>query len=103
MNNKKILIVEDDPDSLNLIKDLLESEGYDVTTAQNGQEAFDLFMGNPFLVVITDINMPIMDGNDLVTKLKSNVTGTEPAIIVETVHNEPQYIIDIMNLALMLR
>ncbi|MCP4131997.1 MAG: response regulator [bacterium] len=94
MDEKRVLIVEDDHASLSMMKDLLQFEGYLVTAVENGKEAVEEFKKDPFLVVITDIEMPIMDGNELITQLKK--FPMPPIIIVETIHEESSYIIDIM-------
>ena len=61
---KHILIIEDDKDILEVLKDLLESEGYQVSLAENGQEALDLLDRSTDLpgLILVDLMMPIMDG-----------------------------------------
>lgn len=58
----KILIVDDEPDILELIEYNLQKEGYQVTTARNGQEAVSLAKKNIPDLIILDIMMPVMDG-----------------------------------------
>lgn len=62
--NRKILIVEDDLEIRESLKDVLEMEGYKVETASNGKEAIDLLRATstqPRLVLL-DMMMPVMDG-----------------------------------------
>jgi CheY-like chemotaxis protein len=61
---KKILVVEDDRDIRKNMKLLLESEGYEVTLAENGRLALDYLEGAPLLpdAIILDLTMPVMDG-----------------------------------------
>ncbi len=94
MGKNRLLIAEDDLFSAEMMKDFLEIKGYEVSTASNGREALDLFEKEPFPVIITDIEMPEMDGNALISHLKAFLP--EPVIIVETAHNDPPLIIDIM-------
>lgn len=94
MKENRILLVEDDEKSLQLLKEVLTSNGYAVTTAVNGREGLDEFNRNPCHVVITDLQMPIMDGNELIDHLQK--TEAPPLIFVETVHKDPAMIIDIM-------
>ncbi len=68
--SEKILIVEDDFNILNIIKFNLKKEGFDVHTASDGEEGFDLFKKvNPDLVLL-DIMMPKMDGFEVCKKIR---------------------------------
>jgi CheY-like chemotaxis protein len=63
---KHILVVDDDPTILNLVVEVLSGAGYQVSAAQDGLEAMDsLVEGCPDLI-ITDVNMPVIDGGTLV-------------------------------------
>ncbi len=61
-SNRRILLVEDSPFFRQLAKKHLESEGYRVTTAENGQEGLTKINEHEFDLVVSDIQMPIMDG-----------------------------------------
>lgn len=65
-----ILLVEDDPSLRFLIADRLEQEGYSVTQASDGMEAFDLFKGTLFDLCIVDVMLPKMDGFTLVERIR---------------------------------
>ncbi|MEM6299170.1 MAG: response regulator, partial [Bacteroidota bacterium] len=58
----KILLAEDDESLGMLLQDFLELEGYEVTRANDGQEAVHLFRTNPFDLVVLDVMMPQKDG-----------------------------------------
>lgn len=60
-NNVKILIAEDSEDSRILLQDILESEGYEVISAENGKHALDLSKEHKPNIIITDILMPVME------------------------------------------
>ncbi len=90
----EILIAEDDAISAQWMKDILTSQGYSVDHAPDGQKALEMYSANRYLVVITDIEMPVMGGEELIDHLVG--TGDDPVIIVETVHQEVSLIIDIM-------
>lgn len=62
---KRILIVDDDRDVLLFMKLALESEGIDVTCAGSGEEAMELLVERSYAVLLTDQNMPGMDGFEL--------------------------------------
>ncbi|MEW6007694.1 MAG: response regulator [bacterium] len=71
MSQKKILIVDDDIDISEIIKTILEMEGYEVTIAYDGMSALDIsYQKKPDLVLL-DIMMPGMDGWDVLKRLKA--------------------------------
>ncbi len=71
MSDKKKILVVDDEESIHLLyKEEFEEEGYEVTSAINGEEALDLFDKIEPDLVILDINMPGMDGIEVLRKMK---------------------------------
>lgn len=71
MMEKRVLVVEDDPRVLRLLKDLLISDGYTVTTAVDGEEGLRSFKPGQIDVVVTDVKMPRMDGLEMMKALKA--------------------------------
>lgn len=59
---KPVLIVDDDPAILAMLRDLLESEGLVVRTASNGEEALDLLSAMAPALILLDMRMPVLDG-----------------------------------------
>ncbi|MFA5518781.1 MAG: response regulator, partial [Spirochaetota bacterium] len=94
LNSKKILIAEDDENSALMLKELLSSSGYKVVLAKNGIEALAAFEKEHFPLVITDIEMPHMDGKDLIDKVSQG--DIPPIIIVTTAYHEYKLVIDVM-------
>lgn len=68
---KNILIIDDNEDMLNIFKRLLLDEGYRVFTANNGATGIILFMRQSFDLVITDLNMPEMNGLDVIKRINN--------------------------------
>jgi len=68
---KKILIVDDDPQIVKLLKYLLKYEGHKIVTALEGKTALKLSEKIAFDLFITDIIMPEIDGIELIVKLKN--------------------------------
>jgi PAS domain S-box-containing protein len=66
------LIVDDNAQNLYLLRVLLESQGFTVTEARNGRQALELLRREPFLVIISDILMPEMDGFQLCREVKAD-------------------------------
>lgn len=77
-----VMIVEDDPSTRRLYRFLLANSGYMVIEAEDGYTAFELFSQQPCDVIITDLNMPRMDGFDLVRAIRAQ--STEVYIIMVT-------------------
>jgi two-component system sensor histidine kinase and response regulator WspE len=67
-----ILVVDDSHTVREMERRLLVRSGYQVTTAQNGQEAWNLLRLNDYDLLISDIDMPQMNGIELVTKVREN-------------------------------
>jgi two-component system chemotaxis response regulator CheY len=65
------MTVDDSTSMRQMVKATLLSAGYDVVEASDGQEALDYARENPVDLVITDVNMPRMDGITLVSELRS--------------------------------
>lgn len=71
----KVLIVDDDPVSLRLLRNYLEKWGYQVTQAQDGAAGWALFQTDDFPLVIADWMMPEMDGVELVRRIRAREGG----------------------------
>jgi two-component system, chemotaxis family, chemotaxis protein CheY len=67
---RTILTVDDSTSMRQMVKATLESAGYGVVEAANGQEALDFARDNPVDLVISDVNMPRMDGITLICELR---------------------------------
>lgn len=69
----KILIVDDEPDVVSLLKDYFEISGYEIIIAYNGAEAVSKIQRKPDLILL-DINMPEMDGIEVCKKIRDYVS-----------------------------
>ncbi|MBU1006619.1 MAG: response regulator [Candidatus Omnitrophica bacterium] len=84
MLREKILIVDDDPDILDVLKITLEAEGYEVAEANNGKEALDIIKKITPDLLITDFKMPKMCGDELCSNLKKDILIQHMPIIMLT-------------------
>jgi len=81
----KILVVDDSKMLRDMVVFALNEGGYsDVIEAENGKEGLERAMEVRFDVVLTDINMPVMDGFELTTSLRNNEKYNDTPIIVLT-------------------
>jgi DNA-binding NarL/FixJ family response regulator len=71
-DRKKLLLIDDDPNLVLLVKDYLEFQGYEVTTSNNGKEALKLLESEVPDMIICDIMMPEVDGYGFVEELRKN-------------------------------
>ncbi len=82
----RILIVEDEPNILLGLKDNLEFEQFDVTTATNGQEGLDIILSQAFDLILLDVMMPKISGFDVCKSARAN--GIKTPIIFLTAKGE---------------
>jgi DNA-binding NarL/FixJ family response regulator len=71
-DSKKLLLVDDDPNLILLVKDYLEFQGYEVITAENGREALEVLEHYTPDMIICDVMMPEMDGYALIEKVRQD-------------------------------
>jgi len=81
-----VLVVEDEKESRDTLKELLEFEGYQVETAVNGQEALDALNapGDRICIVLLDLFMPVMDGWRVIDQLRAEGRLGSPQIVIIT-------------------
>ncbi len=69
---KSILVADDDGGIRNLLRSVLENEGYEVHTASNGKEAMSVLKATPVRVVLTDLAMPERDGIEMIQDIRKD-------------------------------
>lgn len=83
MPDKKILIADDEVHIIQVVAIKLKNNGFQVITAENGQKAFELACDEKPDLVITDFQMPVMTGLQLIEKLRQNPdTASVPVIML---------------------
>lgn len=80
----KILTVDDSPTMRKMLAFTLQNAGYEVLQAENGQEGLDVLGENAVDVIITDINMPVMDGITFIEKLREDKTRAATPVLILT-------------------
>ena len=78
---KTILCVDDNEQALSVRKFMLETRGYRVLTAAASEQALELFREGGIDLVVSDLLMPYMDGNELIRRMK-DLTPEVPAILI---------------------
>ena len=83
-----VLVVDDDPDILDALSEILEAEGFGVVRARNGQEARERLSPKPDLILL-DLMMPVMDGYEFARRMKqqSNPASDVPILVLSADRN----------------
>jgi signal transduction histidine kinase len=87
-----VLVVDDTPANLVALRAVLEPLGVRIVEARSGAEAIECVAGEPFAVVLLDVQMPGMDGFEAAQRIRGSATGTEvPIIFLTAIHREEAY------------
>ena len=85
-----ILTVDDSPTMLKMLAFTLQKAGYDVLQAVNGQEGLDVLGENAVDVIITDINMPVMDGLTFIERLREDKARSGLPVLILTTESSDE-------------
>lgn len=77
-----ILIVDDDPNQLKLVAFYLKNERFQIATAKNGRHALETLKNEHIDLVLTDNQMPEMDGETMIRKIREELKSDIPVIII---------------------
>lgn len=94
LGSNRILVVDDEQQVCDILAEVLTYMGHEVQTAKDGEEALGVIKDNVFSVVITDIDMPRMDGMELIKYLVENRSSVD--IIAITGHTMKYKYIDVV-------
>ena len=96
-----ILVVDDDPVIVEMLCEFLEFEGYAVRGAHDGLEALDAIRAHPPALVLLDVQMPYMNGSELLEALTRTIFADLPIIIITASPIEAQRIANTHNVVSM--
>jgi len=97
MEQRKILIVEDEGISRTLLMATLEKAGYQVFQAKDGEDAFSVAKAVRPELIISDVVMPEMDGSRLIKRVRQSEFGKKIPFIILTAHNQMQGYFELMD------
>ena len=89
-DHKKLLLIDDDPNLILLVKDYLEFRGYNVDTAENGREALEVLDSLVPDMIICDVMMPEMDGYALVKHIREEPTTNRIPVLFLSAKGQSQ-------------
>lgn len=78
----RVLVIDDDPDMLYVVRDVLEDEGLAVDTAADGYHAIAIAEARRPDLVIVDVTLPTLDSRDVVARLRDDVGDSLPVLVV---------------------
>jgi DNA-binding response OmpR family regulator len=84
LSGQRILVAEDDPASLELVQVYLESRGYEVAAATDGNRALDMGASGEFDLLILDVHMPLYGGLEVLQMLRKRLASHQIKIIALT-------------------
>jgi len=90
MRPARILVAEDDPASLELVKVYLESQGYQVACASDGNRALDLGCNEYFDLILLDLNMPLYGGVEVLHMMRKRYLLRPVKVIALTANTSPE-------------
>ena len=86
MSKPKVIVIDDDPIMLDSLRLNLQASGYDVSTAETGEQGLKLAENDHFDVALTDLQLPDLDGIEVVKRLNGSSPNTETKVIMITGH-----------------
>ena len=90
-NERRVLVADDDPAILRLVKTILEKENYKVVTARDGREAYKILQTDPnFMAAILDVVMPHISGPELARFMRTEKTLGSIPVMMMTAEQDPK-------------
>jgi len=89
MRKNKVLVVDDEPDMVDILKHLLSNAGFDVSAAYSGKECLEKVSKADYDLIVLDIRMPQMDGWTTLRKMKEKGVTDKTKVIILTVEKGP--------------
>ena len=93
-DRKKILVVDDEPQIIRVLRHILSAHGYAARTAEDGEAALEIFREWPPDLVLTDLQMPNMNGLELCRRLRED---SSVPIVILSVRNDEKVIVEALD------
>ncbi len=87
LDGKRILVVDDEPDMVDLLATILKSDGFQVDTDTDGRSALARLLADPPDLVLLDLMMPDLDGMELLKLLRLDAKGANVPVLVVSARN----------------
>ena len=97
MSKYTILVADDSRSMIQVIESILEEAGYHVLTAENGKEALDIIKENNIDLVVTDFNMPGINGMGVLRKVREETSTKSIPVVMLTTEAEMNKVVEAKN------
>ena len=87
----RVLVADDDPSILQLVRTIIKREGFDVDCAADGVEAIEYLEEHDYPVILLDLMMPRMDGFEVIEWLKTHPPAKKPILLVITAYADQKF------------
>ncbi len=87
---KKVLVAEDHPDTRSVLLLMIERWGFEAVGARNGREAMTMIEASDFALMVVDMAMPLMDGFELVKRVRARSQSKNTPILAVTALDAPE-------------
>ena len=91
LSGKQILVIDDEPDAVKILRLLLENYGADVFTATNGKEGFYVARTEKLDLILSDISMPGVNGWDFIRLIRQFPQTSKIPVVAVTAHTDNYY------------
>jgi CheY-like chemotaxis protein len=92
-NGVRILVIDDDPDLRRALREVLEDEGYEVSCAENGEEALLALTGRAPNAILLDLTMPVMDGWTFRERQRRDAKLAEiPTVVISAAYSDARQV-----------
>ena len=90
MNARRVLLIEDDPLSLKLMRDVLQAQGYAVTSTTNGHDGLAAAFSDSHDIVVIDIGIPGIDGVEVTRRIKADPAIARAPVLAVSAYAMPR-------------
>ena len=90
MTGARILVVEDNPLNLKLVRDVLDASGYDVVSAGSGEEGLQAAAEHPPDLVLLDLQLPGIDGTETMRRMREGLLAVDVHVVAVTAFAMPE-------------
>lgn len=91
MSNPRILVADDDPSIRQLLRTIVEREGFQVDCTGDGRQAIEKLKQSDYAVILLDLMMPIVNGFDVIRYLKENPPMIKPVVLVISAYTDQTF------------
>jgi len=97
-NGPRLLVVDDNPDNLDMLARRLRRRGYEVETAESGALALERLESESFDAILLDIMMPVVTGLDVLAKIRASRSKIDLPVLMATAKSDSEDVVEALRL-----